>query len=202
MASTRSAVQSNSSSDYWPPELSDELGAVDLDHGRSRRARRPSFGKRFLRMLFTLGLGVGGTLAWQSYGDTAREMIANASPQLGWLAPPAVAAAPAAAETDASAATAAAAPAAPAPDQQQLNATSLGLAAVRQSIDQLAAQLAASQQQMANQIAKLQSADQDILQKIAAPPQIAAPPRPAAPPARKPVALTPPPPLAPATAAR
>ena len=202
MASRRSAVQSNSSSDYWPPELSDELGVVDLDQGRGGRPRRrPSFGKRVLRALFTLGLGVGGTLAWQSYGDTAREMIADASPQLSWLAPPAVAAVPAAAETDASA-SAAAAPAAPASDQQQLNATSLGLAAVRQSIDQLAAQFAAGQQQMANQIARLQSADQDILQKIAAPPQIAAPPpRPAAPPARKPVALTPPP-SPPATAAR
>jgi hypothetical protein len=26
-------------------------------------------------------------LTWQSYGDAAREMIANSSPQLGWLAP-------------------------------------------------------------------------------------------------------------------
>src|SRR5262249_36661821 len=120
-----------------------------------------------------------------------------------------VAATSAATETVAAAApvSAAPAPAAPVPDQQLLNATTLGLAAVRQSIDQLAAQFAAGQQRMANEIARLQSADQDILQKIAAPPQIAAPPpRPAPPPARKPVALTPPPasppPSLPAAAAR
>jgi hypothetical protein len=50
---------------------------------------------------------------------------------------------------------------------------SLGLAALRQSVDDLAAQLAAGQQQMTGDIAKLQA-------------EIAAP-RPAAAPARKPV---------------
>jgi hypothetical protein len=32
-------------------------------------------------------IGVAATLAWQSYGNAAREMIANSSPQLGWLVP-------------------------------------------------------------------------------------------------------------------
>jgi hypothetical protein len=71
-----------------------------------------------------------------------------------------------------------AASAAPSPDLQQLKEMSLGLAAVRQSVDRLAAQLAAGQQQMAGEIAKLQA-------EISAPP-----PRPAAAPARKPVPLT------------
>jgi len=44
--------------------------------------------------------------------------------------------------------------AAPSPDQQQLNAMSLGLAALRQSVDQLAA----DQEQMTGDIAKLQTA--------------------------------------------
>jgi len=64
---------------------------------------------------------------------------------------------------------------------------SLGLLAVQRSMDQLAAQVAAGQQQMAGDIAKLQAADQEILNKIS---PSAPPPRPAAVPARKPVPLT------------
>jgi len=146
------------------------------------RGRRP--GRRFLRFVITLGIGVGGTLAWQTYGDDARQMAAMAYPeQLGWIAPQAastVGAAPGAPAT-----LAAAAPAAPSLDQQQLNSLSLNLAAVRQSVDQLATQVASAQQQMSGEIARLQASEQDILNKIAAPA-----PRPAPVAARKP----PPPP--------
>ena len=184
MASRVSTLRSHSSSDYWPPELSDE--PADLDGGSGRRSRQPPRRRRGLRTLLTFCVGIAATLGWQSYGDAAREMIANMSPQLGWLAPQAVAATPAAPETAAPAV-----PAFPAPDPQLLKATTLGLAAVRQSIDQLGAQLVANQRQMASEIAKLQATDQDILQKITPPPQAAAAaPRP---PARKPVSLTPPP---------
>jgi len=184
MASRVSTLRSHSSSDYWPPELSDE--PADLDGGSGRRARQPPRRRRGLRTLLTFCIGIAATLGWQSYGDAAREMIANMSPQLGWLAPQAVAATPAAPEPAAPAV-----PAFPAPDPQLLKATTLGLAAVRQSIDQLGAQLVANQRQMASEIAKLQATDQDILQKITPPPQAAAAaPRP---PARKPVSLTPPP---------
>ena len=136
-------------------------------------SQRPSLGNRasraFARFLITLCIGVAGTLAWQSYGDAAREMIASASPQLGWLAPQAAPVARTAPDVTA--------PAAPSPDQQQLNAMSLSLAAVRQSVDQLAA----SQDQMTRDITKLQTAAQGILDKISAPPL-----RPAGAAARKP----------------
>ena len=59
---------------------------------------------------------------------------------------------------------------------------SLGLAALRQSVDQLAA----GQERMTGDIAKLQTAAQGILDKISAPP-----PRPAGATARKPAPLTP-----------
>jgi PPE-repeat protein len=200
MASTLSPIQSEFDSDLWPAESSGaQLRPVDHDANDRRSTRgRPSFRKRALRTLFTFGLGIAATLGWQSYGDVAREMIASSFPQLAWLAPQAAPVEQAAAETVASAAPATAAPIAAAPDPQQLNATSLGLAAVRQSVDLLAAQLATSQQQMANEIAKLQIAEQDILLRVSASPQVSAapPPRPAAPPARKPVALMPPPPSA------
>ena len=52
----------------------------------------------------------------------------------------------------------------------------VGLAAVRESVDQLAAQLVASQQQMATDIAALKATQQGVLDKISSAP----PPRPAA----------------------
>jgi len=158
---------------------------VDLENTRWSR-RRPSFARRALRGLgrfaIAVGIGVGGTLAWQSYGDIARERIANASPQLAWLAPQTPPIVPVA---QIAATTVAAAPAIPSPDSDQLEAMNQSLLAVRQRVDQLAA----IQQQMAGDIAGLRASEQDILQRISAPP-----PRPPAPPARKPV---PPVPLTP-----
>ena len=86
----------------------------------------------FTGFLITLCIGVAATLGWQSYGDAAREMIASSYPQLGWVAPQ---------------------PASALSDQQQLNAMSLD--AARQSIDRIAADIAASQEQMARSIDKI-----------------------------------------------
>lgn len=145
---------------------------------------RQSFAKRvslaLASFLITFGIGLGATLVWQSYGDTAREMIANASPQLAWLAP---AAAPAPQDpTDAAAPAEPVAPTAPvasASDQQLLGAVSLNIDAVRQSIDRIAmnqeqmsrtiGQLVAGQEQMTQEIAKLRSIGQNILYKNSEP---------------------------------
>jgi hypothetical protein len=136
-----------------------------------------------MRLLITFCIGVAVTLAWQSYGDAAREMIANSSPQLGWLAPQTAAA---------QIAPDSIAPPTSSPDPQELKAISADLAAVRQKVDQLAAYVAAGQEQMARDFAtKLQAAEQDILDKISVPP-----PQPAAAPVRKPA--SPPLPLTPA----
>jgi hypothetical protein len=139
---------------------------------------RPSLGRRALRrlarFLLVFCVGVGTTLAWQAHGDAARAMIANSSPQLGWLAPqtaPVVPIAPAPAGASSS-------------DVQQL---AFDLAAVRQSVDLLTAQLAAGRGQMGGDIAKLQADQQEILQKLSA-----GPPRPAAAPAHKPAPAMPP----------
>ena len=166
MAPTFSPAQSEFSSDHALPG------------GMMRK--RPSLvtraARRVTRFLIVLCIGVATTLAWQSYGDVARAMIANASPQLGWLAPEAAPFTQAAA-TDM---TARAAPAAPSADVQQLKEQLkellLGLDAVRQGVDQLAAQVAAGQRQMAGDIAKLQA-------EISPPPQRAAAAPAAAPPA-------------------
>ncbi len=144
--------------------------------------KRPSLGKRALRglarLLIIFCAGVGTTLAWQSYGNAARAMMANSSPQLAWLAPQTAPLAPTAPEAVAPAA-------ATSSDVQRL---ALGLAAVRQSIDQLTAQFAAGQQQTGADIARVQADEQEILRKLSA-----TPPRPAAAPAHKPAPMTPPP---------
>ena len=178
-----------------PVELMEAL-PPRRQRSRGRRALRA-----FLRFMITLGIGVGGTLAWQAYGDEARQLMAAAYPeQLGWIAPSA--ATTALATPTASAPLASAAPAAPPADQQQLNALSLNVAAVRQSVEQLVTQVAVSQQQMSGDIARLQASEQDILNRISAPP-----PRPAPVAARKPTAppvavAAPPPQPAPAAQPR
>jgi hypothetical protein len=115
-----------------------------------------------MRLLIAFCIGVAVTLAWQSYGDPAREMIANSSPQLSWLAPQAAVAQNAPATI---------APTTSSPGPQELKAMSLNLAAVRQKVDQLAAQVVAGQEQMARDFtAKLNAVEQDILDKISLPP--------------------------------
>jgi hypothetical protein len=60
------------------------------------RNAQPSRSKRVMlavtRFAVTFCIGIAATLAWQPYGDAAREMIASSSPQLGWLAPQSAAA--------------------------------------------------------------------------------------------------------------
>ncbi len=130
-----------------------------------------------MRLLIAFCIGVAVTLGWQSYGDAAREMIANSSPQLSWLAPQA-----AVAQTGPDTIV----PTTSSPDPQEIKAISVDLAALRQRVDQLAVQVAAGQEQMARDFtAKLHAAEQDILDKISAPPsQSAAAPvrKPALPP--------------------
>ena len=70
-----------------------DRGNVDPRDQR-KQDRKPPRRRRPLRacanFLIVLGAGIGGTLGWQAYGHTAREMIAAAYPQqLGWVAPPA-----------------------------------------------------------------------------------------------------------------
>jgi hypothetical protein len=182
MASALNPTQHEFTEGLWPtePPVGAKIHSFDLE-GKPSLGKRAS--RRLIRFLIVFGAGVTATLVWQSHGDAIRAMVANSYPHLGWLAPQA-----AAAQTT-SDTLAAATPAIPYADAQQFKAMLLGVAAVRQSVDQLAAQLAAGQQQMAGDIARLQAAQQDILDKISA-----STPKPAAAPARKPVPLTPAPP--------
>jgi hypothetical protein len=180
MASTMNPTRSEFPDDVWQARPS--VAAI---------VKRPSLGKRAIRglarFLIIFCIGVGATVAWQSYGDMARAMIADSFPQLGWLAPQA---APAQAVADAAPQAAHPAqgaldtvalgtPPTPSPELQQLRDISLLFATMRQNVEQLAA----SQQQMAGDIAKLVTEQQALLQKASAPA-----PRPAAAPAPRPAA--------------
>ena len=157
-----SSVQSRSARRWAIEEPSADPGMDPADVKRLLNPPVP-LGKRVsravARFLIIFCIGVVATLAWQSYGDAAREMIAKSSPQFSWLAPQAAAAqTPPAVQTPPNMV----ASAAPSPDLQQLKAVSLGIAAMRQSVDQL-------QNQMTNEIAKLRAAQQEVLDKISAP---------------------------------
>jgi hypothetical protein len=118
----------------------------------------------FVGYLIAFFIGATTALAWQSYGDAAREMIAPTASSLY---------------------------------QQQFNAMSLDLDAVRQGIDRIATGLASSQEQMRHSVeelsanhewmtrdfsSKLEAVEHNILDKISAPPQ-----RPTPTPPRNPV---------------
>jgi uncharacterized iron-regulated membrane protein len=98
------------------------------------------------RFSVVLLIGVGATLAWQSYGG---EMVRAWAPSLGWLLP-----------------------ASPSAElQAQLKPVALDLAILRHSVEQLAGnqdQLARKQDQMTQAFATLQAAVRDINQNILA----------------------------------
>jgi hypothetical protein len=147
------------------PRIGDRLDDESSDHVRAVRSQPKRRALRgFSRYLFAICVGVAGTLAWQSYGSATKEIIAAIAPAL---------VAPDAATPKV--------PAAPSLDQQQMQQMVQSLAALRESVQQLAArqenlamlpqtvdQLAAGQGQMVHQIDMLQSANQEILNKIPA----------------------------------
>src|SRR4029077_6832412 len=77
------------------PSLDPTLRPADVNHD-PLPTDRPSLGRRtsrrLARFLVAACVGVAATLAWQSYGGTAKQMIANASPRFSRLlmSPPAM----------------------------------------------------------------------------------------------------------------
>jgi hypothetical protein len=88
----------------------------------------------FARVLMIFIVGFAAGIAWQSYGGTARKAMASWSPHLSWLAP---------------------LPSGTSPER--LKATSVALAAARQSLDKLA-----------NEISKLEAQGGDVPRRRAA----------------------------------
>lgn len=114
---------------------------------------RPSIGRRMLRSLIrfsiAVAIGVGATLGWQAYGDVARETVAARAPTLAWLLSVSTTKSPVVAATS--------------PDlRQQLAPMAFNLDVVRRSVEQLAAK----QEQMAQNIAAMQAVEEEIRQKM------------------------------------
>ena len=114
---------------------------------------RPSIGRRIFRTLtrffIAVIIGIGATLAWQSHGDAARDMVVARAPSLAWLLSVSTTKSPAMAAT--------------APDPaQQLEPLASNLDVVRRSVEQLAAK----QEQMAQNMATLQAVADDIRQRM------------------------------------
>jgi hypothetical protein len=194
-----------------PSSTQSKFSAGEPIFDRPSRGRRAS--RAFVRYLIAICIGVAATLAWQSYGEATKQIIAMRAPQLGWspevqqkiaswvqqlgwtkpvASPENTAVRPFVPETPQAAPVAQIAPeavapsaptAAPSLDLQQVQQIALDLAALRQIVKQLAA----GQDQMAREINRLQAADLEILAKIPAPP-----PQPPAAPARRPMPVPPP----------
>jgi len=137
-----------------PPVRSPRPSGRKDDHLPSDR---PSTGKRMLRtltrFLIAVLIGIGATLAWQSHGDAARDMIVARAPSLGWLLSVTTTKSPAMAAT--------------APDPvRQLEPLASNFDVVRRSVEQLAAK----QEQMALNIATLQAVAEDIRERMSTTP--------------------------------
>jgi hypothetical protein len=114
----------------------------------------PSLNRRMLRTVIrfvvTLLIGIGGTLAWQSYGDAVKAMVAVQAPTLARLLPPT---------------------GWPAPSNPAQQPAAYSLETLRLNIEQLAAR----QDLMAQSFATLLAVEMDIRQKMAFTPPSAVP---------------------------
>jgi hypothetical protein len=152
----------------------------------NKMKRRGSRGG-FARYLVAICIGVAATLAWQSYGEVPKQIIAAKAPGLGWspetkqmiaswvqqfgrtkpaAGPESTAVQPSVPKTQVATAAQTVptavvpkAPVAPSIDLEQVHQIAVDLAALGRTVDQLAA----SQDQMVHQIDILQTSNQEIL---------------------------------------
>jgi hypothetical protein len=184
--------------------INDRLLAIE------NQTKKPG-SRGFTRYLLAICIGVAAVLAWQSYGHAAKEMFAAKAPELGWspeskqmianwveqlgwskplgddettAVHPSVSAAQVATATQTvPAVVTSQAPATPPIDPAQVHQIAADLAALGQTVDQLAA----GQDQIGRNIERLQGAVAEILVKMPEPP----PPVIAAAPVHKPKPVTP-----------
>jgi hypothetical protein len=132
--------------------------SVHTLHAFGRRGDQPESGppslirrilRGVIRFMVTLLIGIGGTLAWQSYGDAVKAMVAVQAPTLARLLPPTGWPAP----------------------SNPMQQPAYNLETLRLNIEQLAAR----QDLMAQSFATLLAVEMDIRQKMAFTPATAVP---------------------------
>jgi hypothetical protein len=185
--------------------INDRLLAIE-----NQTKKRGSRG--FTRYLLAICIGVAAALAWQSYGEAAKQMFAAKAPKLGWsteskqiianwveqlgwtkppddaertaVQPSATGAQVATVAQTMPAAVTPQAPTTPPIDPEQVHQIAVDLAGLGQTVDRLAT----SQDQLGRNIERLQGAIAEILVKMPEPPP---PPPITVAPAHKPKAATP-----------
>jgi hypothetical protein len=187
----------------WPRAVEAPSGGFKND---GLVSGRPSIVRRMFRTLarffIAVLIGVCATLAWQSHGDQAKEVVSTWVPALRWLFPVSTTISPSdglgSAQDVALPVPQRTTPAAAVtpPELAQLDPMARDLAAMRRSLDQLAAK----QEEMAQNVARLEAAEQDIRKKMSSSPLSQAvpipprkPQRPTAPAVQSSPASTPPP---------
>jgi hypothetical protein len=172
----RSAVED---SDYDGRLRRPKVGAThrsaDLDSEQSTDFK-PSIVRRTVRAVARFSIvvliGVGATLALQSYNEEAKDLLRSWVPPLGWLLPPSAASMATSSNLG-----------------EQLKPIAVDLALVRRNIEQLALdqrQLAAKQENIAQDLATLQAVERDLRENISSVPPPAAVPLPRRKPAQAP----------------
>ena len=167
---------------YLDQETSERTAIYDRLVGIEREMKKRG-SRRFTRYLIAILIGVAATLAWQSYGESAKQIIATRAPELGWSP-----------ETKQMIATSiqwigwtkpSAGPEKQVPSVTQTEPTTPSFAAGQQQMTQdLAAlrqtveQLAGGQDQMAREIRRWESAVAELNAKIRESPQPSVAPAP------------------------
>jgi len=155
--------------DFAPRDLDAERDLQRVRRPQRQNAmKKPSVANRMVRSVSrfcaAVLIGVGLTLAGQSYGEQLNQMITGWAPSLAWLLP--------AQNPKKTAETAVSSEVA-----QQIKLIAVDLAIVRRNMGQLAAnqdQFAAKQEQMNQNIATLQQVEQDVRQQVLEPPALKA----------------------------
>ena len=178
---------------YLDQEASERKAIYDrLVAIENKLKKRSSRG--FGRYLVAILIGVAATLAWQSYGESVKQIIATRAPELGWSpqAKQMIASwtlgwtkPPASSEKQASP-VAQTAPTTPTLDPSQVQQMTQNLEALRQTTDQLAG----GQDQMRRDIARLEAAVAELIAKTPEPtvqPSVVPAHKPTPPPSRTPI---------------
>ena len=159
--------------------IRNRLRAIENEMGR--------LASRGFRYLVAICIGVAAILAWQSYGEAAKQIIATRAPELGWspeakqmiaswvqrlgwTKPPVAESTAAPVARTALENVAPKAPAASSIDPEQVQQIVRDLAALRQTVEQLAASQDQMVRETAREMARLESSLVNILLKIPEPP--------------------------------
>jgi hypothetical protein len=198
------ALQRELAGSIVPDGKANEEPRLDLEDVKNANDRKKTKGntkgrgsRGFARFLVAICIGIAGTLAWQSYGDAIKQIIAARGPELGWSpqAKQMIASwtvgwtkPPANPEKIAPETVAPRAP--PAIDPAQVQQIAQSLAALSETVEQIAA----SQDQTSREMARVESAVAELILKFPEPsaqPPAAPEHKPVPPSSRAPTAPTP-----------